>query len=167
MGSAEELIRMAKKLEKMVSRKNTEGALDLLKKLNDFTMTVQLLQTTKIGVAVNTIRKHCSDEEVVTWAKILIKNWKRLLESSGTPKSKKEHEKDKEMEWKIEDALSPSIKLCKNTDGKQKDRKSSKSISETATLKTASAVSKPDRDPGDARGTLATLKKSHAELKKE
>uniref|UniRef100_A0A8D0EVM7 TFIIS N-terminal domain-containing protein n=1 Tax=Strix occidentalis caurina TaxID=311401 RepID=A0A8D0EVM7_STROC len=42
-------------------------------------MTIQLLQTTRIGVAVNSVRKHCSDEEVATSAKILIKNWKRLL----------------------------------------------------------------------------------------
>uniref|UniRef100_A0A8C8AVS1 TFIIS N-terminal domain-containing protein n=1 Tax=Otus sunia TaxID=257818 RepID=A0A8C8AVS1_9STRI len=55
-----------------------EGALDLLKSLTGYTMTIQLLQTTRIGVAVNSVRKHCSDEEVVTSAKILIKNWKRL-----------------------------------------------------------------------------------------
>lgn len=30
-------------------------------------------------MSVNGIRKHCTDEEVVTLAKILIKNWKRLL----------------------------------------------------------------------------------------
>uniref|UniRef100_A0A8D0GSY6 Transcription elongation factor A3 n=1 Tax=Sphenodon punctatus TaxID=8508 RepID=A0A8D0GSY6_SPHPU len=35
--------------------------------------------TVEIGVAVNAVRKHCSDEEVVALAKILIKNWKRLL----------------------------------------------------------------------------------------
>ncbi|NXC22451.1 TCEA3 protein, partial [Corythaeola cristata] len=56
-----------------------EGALDLLKSLTGYTMTIQLLQTTRIGVAVNSMRKHCSDEEVVASAKILIKNWKRLL----------------------------------------------------------------------------------------
>ncbi|NWW49053.1 TCEA3 protein, partial [Pedionomus torquatus] len=56
-----------------------EGALDLLKSLTGYTMTIQLLQTTRIGVAVNSVRKHCSDEEVVASAKILIKNWKRLL----------------------------------------------------------------------------------------
>lgn len=28
---------------------------------------------------MNSVRKHCSDEEVVASAKILIKNWKRLL----------------------------------------------------------------------------------------
>ncbi|NWR65934.1 TCEA3 protein, partial [Bucorvus abyssinicus] len=79
MGPAEELVRIAKKLDKMVARKNTEGALDLLKSLTSYTMTIQLLQTTRIGVAVNSVRKHCSDEEVVASAKILIKNWKRLL----------------------------------------------------------------------------------------
>ncbi|NXL08412.1 TCEA3 protein, partial [Mesembrinibis cayennensis] len=56
-----------------------EGVLDLLKSLTSYTMTIQLLQTTRIGVAVNSVRKHCSDEEVVASAKILIKNWKRLL----------------------------------------------------------------------------------------
>uniref|UniRef100_A0A8C0FS04 TFIIS N-terminal domain-containing protein n=1 Tax=Bubo bubo TaxID=30461 RepID=A0A8C0FS04_BUBBB len=59
-------------------RDPAEGALDLLKSLTGYTMTIQLLQTTRIGVAVNSVRKHCSDEEVVTSAKILIKNWKRL-----------------------------------------------------------------------------------------
>ncbi|NXG33079.1 TCEA3 protein, partial [Dromaius novaehollandiae] len=70
-----------------------EGALDLLKSLTGYTMTIQLLQTTRIGVAVNSVRKHCSDEEVVTSAKILIKNWKRLLgercrESRDSPPKK-------------------------------------------------------------------------------
>uniref|UniRef100_A0A8B9Z4R2 Transcription elongation factor n=1 Tax=Buteo japonicus TaxID=224669 RepID=A0A8B9Z4R2_9AVES len=65
-------------------------ALDLLKSLTGYTMTIQLLQTTRIGVAVNSVRKHCSDEEVVASAKILIKNWKRLLGErcrgeAGTP----------------------------------------------------------------------------------
>uniref|UniRef100_A0A8D2QBK7 Transcription elongation factor n=1 Tax=Zonotrichia albicollis TaxID=44394 RepID=A0A8D2QBK7_ZONAL len=86
MGPAEELVRIAKKLDKMVARKSTEGALDLLKSLTGYTMTIQLLQTTRIGVAVNSVRKHCSDEEVVASAKILIKNWKRLLETHSTSK---------------------------------------------------------------------------------
>uniref|UniRef100_A0A8C0IJ20 TFIIS N-terminal domain-containing protein n=1 Tax=Bubo bubo TaxID=30461 RepID=A0A8C0IJ20_BUBBB len=50
-------------------------------------MTIQLLQTTRIGVAVNSVRKHCSDEEVVTSAKILIKNWKRLLGDPNPPQA--------------------------------------------------------------------------------
>lgn len=30
-------------------------------------------------MSVNGIRKHCTDEDVVNLAKILIKNWKKLL----------------------------------------------------------------------------------------
>lgn len=42
-----------------------------------------LFQDTRIGMSVNGIRKHCRDEDVVSLAKILIKNWKRLLGSYG------------------------------------------------------------------------------------
>ncbi|XP_044524658.1 transcription elongation factor A protein 3 [Gracilinanus agilis] len=116
MGQEEELLRIAKKLDKMVSRKNTEGALDLLKKLSDYKMSIQLLQTTRIGIAVNGVRKHCLDKEVVALAKILIKNWKRLLDTPETPKKEKavEREKEKKKEqnvdlsdWKPLGAFSP------------------------------------------------------------
>ncbi|XP_011935592.1 PREDICTED: transcription elongation factor A protein 3 isoform X1 [Cercocebus atys] len=96
-----------------------EGALDLLKKLHSCQMSIQLLQTTRIGVAVNGVRKHCSDKEVVSLAKVLIKNWKRLLDSPGPPKGEKgkEREKAKKKEkgldcsdWKPEAGLSPPRK---------------------------------------------------------
>ncbi|XP_045901364.1 transcription elongation factor A protein 3 isoform X2 [Micropterus dolomieu] len=81
MTREEDLIRIAKKLDKMVSRNNTEGAMDLLKELKGFNMTLKLLQETRIGMSVNGIRKHCTDEEVIALAKVLIKDWKRLLDS--------------------------------------------------------------------------------------
>uniref|UniRef100_A0A3Q3AN62 Transcription elongation factor n=1 Tax=Kryptolebias marmoratus TaxID=37003 RepID=A0A3Q3AN62_KRYMA len=84
MTREEDLIRIAKKLDKMVSRSNTEGAMDLLKELRDFNMTLKLLQETRIGMSVNNIRKHCTDEEVIALAKVLIKDWKRLLSKSVT-----------------------------------------------------------------------------------
>ena len=37
-------------------------------------------------MSVNSIRKHCTDEEVVTLAKLLIKDWKRLLGKSTSGK---------------------------------------------------------------------------------
>ncbi|XP_032351342.1 transcription elongation factor A protein 3 isoform X3 [Camelus ferus] len=119
MGQEEELLRIAKKLEKMVARKNTEGALDLLKKLNSCQMSIQLLQTTRIGVAVNGVRKHCSDKEVVSLAKVLIRNWKRLLDSPAPPKGEKGEgrvrakKKEKGLDcssWKPETSLSPPRK---------------------------------------------------------
>ncbi|XP_046897419.1 transcription elongation factor A protein 3 isoform X6 [Hypomesus transpacificus] len=84
----EDLIRIAKKLDKMVSRNNTDGALDLLKELRSFNMTLKLLQETRIGMSVNSIRKHCTDEEVVTLAKLLIKDWKRLLDTQSPTEMK-------------------------------------------------------------------------------
>ncbi|XP_036299591.1 transcription elongation factor A protein 3 isoform X2 [Pipistrellus kuhlii] len=94
MGREEELRRTARKLEKMVARKRT---------------------TTRIGVAVNGVRKYCSDKEAVSMAKVLIKKWKRLLDSPSSPKGGKGEErekakkKEKELDcssWKSEAGLS-------------------------------------------------------------
>ncbi|GAB0199577.1 transcription elongation factor A protein 3 [Grus japonensis] len=160
MGPAEELVRIAKKLDKMVARKSTEGALDLLKSLTSYTMTIQLLQTTRIGVAVNSVRKHCSDEEVVASAKILIKNWKRLLESSTTSKKekdvdgKKEKDTDGEKEKKEKGLDFPSCpnegvkhpkSLAEKHREKHKERKPSKSGSHATTPRGHSADSNPER----------------------
>ncbi|XP_029958626.1 transcription elongation factor A protein 3 [Salarias fasciatus] len=88
MTREEDLIQIAKKLDKMVSRNNTEGAMDLLKELKSFNMTLKLLQETRIGMSVNGIRKHCTDEEVIALAKVLIKDWKRLLDSGHSHSEK-------------------------------------------------------------------------------
>uniref|UniRef100_A0A4W5RAL4 Transcription elongation factor A (SII), 3 n=1 Tax=Hucho hucho TaxID=62062 RepID=A0A4W5RAL4_9TELE len=88
----QELIRIAKKLDKMVSRNNTEGALDLLNELKSFNMTLKLLQETRIGMSVNGIRKHCTDDEVVSLTKILIKDWKRLLDAAHTSSTERPNE---------------------------------------------------------------------------
>ncbi|XP_044064091.1 transcription elongation factor A protein 3 isoform X18 [Siniperca chuatsi] len=88
MTREEDLIRIAKKLDKMVSRNNTEGAMDLLRELKGFNMTLRLLQETRIGMSVNGIRKHCTDEEVIALAKVLIKDWKRLLDSEKPSETK-------------------------------------------------------------------------------
>lgn len=37
------------------------------------------LQSTRIGMSVNAIRKQSTDEEVTSLAKSLIKSWKKLL----------------------------------------------------------------------------------------
>uniref|UniRef100_A0A8C9EH37 Transcription elongation factor A3 n=1 Tax=Pavo cristatus TaxID=9049 RepID=A0A8C9EH37_PAVCR len=180
MGPAEELVRIAKKLDKMVARKSTEGALDLLKSLTGYTMTIQLLQATRIGVAVNSVRKHCSDEEVVASAKILIKNWKRLLESSAPPKKEKDTdgEKEKKEKEKRLDVPSPSeganphpAKHPKSPTEKHrekhKERKPSKSGSHTAPPKGHPTDPNPEREPSAGRSPTAPSKKSPLDGKKE
>uniref|UniRef100_A0A663EV53 Transcription elongation factor A3 n=1 Tax=Aquila chrysaetos chrysaetos TaxID=223781 RepID=A0A663EV53_AQUCH len=161
MGPAEELVRIAKKLDKMVARKST---------------------TTRIGVAVNSVRKHCSDEEVVASAKILIKNWKRLLESSTTPKKekdvdgKKEKDTDGEKEKKEkgldfpscpnEGAKHPKSSAEKHRE-KHKERKPSKSGSRAVTPRGHPADSISERESGDGRSPTASSKKSPLDGKKE
>ncbi|XP_051789261.1 transcription elongation factor A protein 2 isoform X2 [Erpetoichthys calabaricus] len=92
MGKAEEVIRIAKKLDKMVNKKNTDGALNLLKELKDFPMSLETLQSTRIGMSVNAVRKQSSEEEVQALAKSLIKSWKKLLDSSESKVEEKKKE---------------------------------------------------------------------------
>ncbi|NWX55270.1 TCEA3 protein, partial [Promerops cafer] len=143
MGPAEELVRIAKKLDKMVARKSTEGALDLLKSLTGYTMTIQLLQTTRIGVAVNSVRKHCSDEEVVASAKILIKNWKRLLDG----KKEKDTDGDKEKKKRLDVSSCPSegVKHSKNTAEKHREKHKERRASADSRSSTISSSSSPQR----------------------
>ncbi|KAL7874502.1 hypothetical protein SRHO_G00054720 [Serrasalmus rhombeus] len=128
MTREEELIRTAKKLDKMVSRNNMEGALDLLRELKNFNMTLKLLQDTRIGMSVNAIRKHCTDEDVVSLAKILIKNWKRLLESAHSQKDERPNElkngRDGSKQTEAPSGASPNRESRKDsTDFKQQPAK--------------------------------------------
>ncbi|XP_077908381.1 transcription elongation factor A protein 2 isoform X4 [Ictidomys tridecemlineatus] len=79
MGKEEEIARIARRLDKMVTRKSAEGAMDLLRELKAMPITLHLLQSTRVGMSVNALRKQSSDEEVIALAKSLIKSWKKLL----------------------------------------------------------------------------------------
>lgn len=92
----EEIIRIAKKMERMVQKKNTGGALDLLKELKNLPMTLELLQSTRIGMSVNAIRKQSSDEDVTSLAKSLIKSWKKLLDGPSAEKEAEEKKKEQQ-----------------------------------------------------------------------
>lgn len=90
----DEVVRIAKKMDKMVQKKNAAGALDLLKELKNIPMTLELLQSTRIGMSVNAIRKQSTDEEVTSLAKSLIKSWKKLLDGPSTDKDSEEKKKE-------------------------------------------------------------------------
>ncbi|XP_041329582.1 transcription elongation factor A protein 1 isoform X2 [Pyrgilauda ruficollis] len=94
MATEDEIIRIAKKMDKMVQKKNAAGALDLLKELKNIPMTLELLQSTRIGMSVNAIRKQSTDEEVTSLAKSLIKSWKKLLDGPSTDKDSEEKKKE-------------------------------------------------------------------------
>uniref|UniRef100_A0A3Q4GPM7 Transcription elongation factor n=1 Tax=Neolamprologus brichardi TaxID=32507 RepID=A0A3Q4GPM7_NEOBR len=79
----EEVIRIAKKIDKMAQKKNG---------------------STRIGMSVNAIRKQSTDEEVTSLAKSLIKSWKKLLDEPGAG-DKTSEEKRKEQSTPV---VSPS-----------------------------------------------------------
>ncbi|KAK2844365.1 hypothetical protein Q5P01_011024 [Channa striata] len=138
MTREEDLIRIAKKLDKMVSRNNTEGALDLLKELKGFNMTLKLLQETRIGMSVNGIRKHCTDEEVTALAKVLIKDWKRLLDSGHS-------HSDKSSEMKNGLDSSKTAASPNRSPSESQSRKDSCDSKPSQPVKCHSTDSKPDR----------------------
>ncbi|MEE6522361.1 hypothetical protein FKM82_020855 [Ascaphus truei] len=45
-------------------------------------INLELLQSTRVGMSVNALRKQSNDDEVITLSKSLIKSWKKLLDSS-------------------------------------------------------------------------------------
>ncbi|XP_057636775.1 transcription elongation factor A protein 2 isoform X5 [Chionomys nivalis] len=53
--------------------------MDLLRELKGMPVTLHLLQSTRVGMSVNALRKQSSDEELIALAKSLIKSWKKLL----------------------------------------------------------------------------------------
>nr|XP_014353065.1 PREDICTED: transcription elongation factor A protein 2 [Latimeria chalumnae] len=63
--------------------------MDLLQELKNIPMTLDMLQSTRIGMSVNAVRKQSSEEEVITLAKSLIKSWKKLLGVSPPSSNKK------------------------------------------------------------------------------
>lgn len=89
MAKDQEVERIAKKLDKMVNKKNTDGAIDLLKELKSMKMSLETLQSTRIGMSVNAVRKQSTEEEVQSLAKSLIKSWKKLLDGSESKAEKK------------------------------------------------------------------------------
>ncbi|XP_040007770.1 transcription elongation factor A protein 2 isoform X4 [Xiphias gladius] len=72
----------------------TDGALDLLRELKNIKMSLETLQSTRVGMSVNAVRKQSSDEEVQTLAKALIKSWKKLLDGSEGKSEEKEKKKE-------------------------------------------------------------------------
>uniref|UniRef100_A0A3B5ML41 Transcription elongation factor n=1 Tax=Xiphophorus couchianus TaxID=32473 RepID=A0A3B5ML41_9TELE len=82
MAKTQEVERIAKKLDKMVHKKNTVRA--------QSSCCIRGMRSTRVGMSVNAVRKQSSDEEVQTLAKTLIKSWKKLLDGAeGKPDEKK------------------------------------------------------------------------------
>uniref|UniRef100_A0A671E9U1 TFIIS N-terminal domain-containing protein n=1 Tax=Rhinolophus ferrumequinum TaxID=59479 RepID=A0A671E9U1_RHIFE len=86
----DEVVHTAKKMDKMVQKKSTAGALDLLKEFKNIPMTLNLLQSTRIGMSENALCKQSTEEEITSLAKSLIKSWEKLSDEPSTYKDPEE-----------------------------------------------------------------------------
>jgi len=95
----EEVKGIGKKLEKLVADGEAEQgdlAEDMLKRLKEMPITLEILQKTRIGMSVNAVRKATSKEDVQSIARGLIKSWKKLLDGNATTDKQKKPEKTKD-----------------------------------------------------------------------
>ncbi|XP_077073535.1 transcription elongation factor A protein 3 isoform X13 [Siphateles boraxobius] len=161
MSREEDLLRIAKKLDKMVSRNNMDGALDLLRELKNFNMTLKLLQDTRIGMSVNGIRKHGTDEDIVNLAKILIKNWKKLLESAQNQKSERTNEV-KNGNHPSKASGSPNM-----TSPERESRKESTDSKKLPPRKPSMEGRRDSKDSTDSKSSHHLLKRQSSETKLE
>jgi len=71
MGSDEEVMKIGKKLDKICSKKESAAqALDLLNALKKIPVDLEVLQKTRIGMTVNSLRKSVDDERLFLYQKV-------------------------------------------------------------------------------------------------
>lgn len=97
MSLEQDVLDIGRKLQKLVGEEtpNNEAATDLLNRLKELPITLDILQKTRIGMAVNVVRKGTSKEEIQTLAKGLIKSWKKLLDGQDKSKIQRQSSQDK------------------------------------------------------------------------
>ncbi|UJR35172.1 hypothetical protein I4U23_027939 [Adineta vaga] len=89
----EEIVKINRKLQKMIDKSDFDESIarDLLGRLQESRITLNILQKTGIGKTVNNLRRLIANEDLSTVAKSLLKNWKKLVpESTSTPVNKDE-----------------------------------------------------------------------------
>ncbi|XP_043214896.1 transcription elongation factor S-II-like [Amphibalanus amphitrite] len=94
MSTEEEVLRVMKKLDKMISSENFDDAMDALRQLQSLPITLHVLNKTRVGMTVNSLRKSSKDEQIIALAKSLIKGWKKLLTPADSSKKSSSSSKE-------------------------------------------------------------------------
>lgn len=79
----DEVSDIKKELERTIPSNDGKRALELLRSLESIPMSIDILQTTHIGLTVNKIRKEISNSEVGSLSKSMVKKWKKLVAPSS------------------------------------------------------------------------------------
>ena len=82
--TTERVTEIRKQLDKL--DEDAESLLILVEELKGMEVTLKILQKTKIGFTLNTVRKEATDERVKKACKDLLKTWKKLEEEEGEEK---------------------------------------------------------------------------------
>lgn len=147
MSVEEEVFKIQKKMSKITTNDGTgqEQALDLLKALQTLNINLEILTKTRIGMTVNELRKSSKDEEVISLAKTLIKNWKRFL---ATPASGGSSNKDGGSSSNSSSSKSGSKTNSNLSSNKEKEKistSSSKDKKKEDDKKSAAGIAKDER----------------------
>ena len=96
---------------------DTTIVIENLKILSSMSMTITTLQTSKIGVSLNNLRKSTTEAQVVEISKTILKSWKKLLPSDSTETSKTSEKAEEEKEnipQPVKNSPAEIRKYCKN-----------------------------------------------------
>ncbi|XP_065571400.1 transcription elongation factor S-II-like isoform X1 [Artemia franciscana] len=108
MGCEDEVIKIQKKLEKIISGSDGSQAKDLLLTLKELPINLEVLTTTRIGMTVNSLRKSTTEDEIVSLSKALIKSWKKFLDPPAASSGKEvNNDKKEKKETAPEEASKP------------------------------------------------------------
>ncbi|XP_055906777.1 transcription elongation factor S-II [Eupeodes corollae] len=126
MSVEEEVFKIQKKMSKITSSDDGSGqeqALDLLKALQQLSINLEILTKTRIGMTVNELRKSSKDEEVISLAKTLIKNWKRFLANTTSSKDSNSNSSSKSSSKSSSSGSAGSSSSSKKNDKKKEEPK--------------------------------------------
>ncbi|XP_065314853.1 transcription elongation factor A protein 1-like isoform X2 [Gordionus sp. m RMFG-2023] len=116
MSCESDVLKIGKKLDEIVKNENSDqNPLDLLNLLNSLPITLEILQKTRIGMTVNSLRKHTTHENIANLAKFLIKKWKKLLTEQNISKDNKNQikklniENDKHLNYEVQTCIPQTL----------------------------------------------------------
>lgn len=145
----QDVLDIGRQLEKLVSegKSNNDTANDLLNRLKDLPITLDILQKTRIGMAVNVVRKASTKEDVQTVAKALIKSWKRLLDNQAKIQRQSSQENSSESPSNLNHSASASsLQRSASASSLQRSDSNSSSSKPSQASREASRVKDPIRN---------------------
>ncbi|TKR93785.1 hypothetical protein L596_008180 [Steinernema carpocapsae] len=155
-----EVLDISKKLQQIMDGKKDNGnVIDMLEALGKLPVTIEILTSTRVGMTINDLRKKTSDDKVSKRAKVLLKEWKGLLNSGNSTSNGKSSkpdkpEKEKEIAKPMNNASSSSAPVPFPSRTSNKDEMRQKWITMIANALRATELPDSTLDPEDLASQL-------------